>query len=200
MRVLLLSPYPEPELKPLLTAFDLEGDEVSLYPHVLDDLGSPDITVLYGYRNLIRGKMLGNHRVINIHPSYLPYNRGASPNLWSWYDDTPKGVSIIQIDRSIDGGPLLGRRLVEMCPTDTLATSYERLRKAAGALFFNMWPRIREGIVGASQMPLTGSCHTVAESETLLSRFPSRYHTPCALVKMVGEVDKLLLTDDKLVI
>ncbi len=186
MRVLLLSPYPEKELRPLITAFELEGDEATVYPHFLDDLGSPDITVLYGYRNLIRGKVLGNHRVVNIHPSYLPYNRGASPNLWSWFDDTPKGVSVIQINKSIDGGPLLGRQLVEMCPTDTLATSYNRLREAAGKLFFDIWPRIRQGIVGASQMPLTGSCHTVAQSDILMALMPHGYDTRCAYVEQLG--------------
>lgn len=201
MRVLVLSPYSERELAPLTRAFNLEGDQYDIWPSCLDDLGVPDITILYGYRNLIRGKMLGKHRVINIHVSYLPYNRGASPNLWSWYDDTPKGVSIIQIDHSIDGGPLLACRLVKMYPEgDTLETSYNRLRRAASELFFDMWPQIRQGIAGATQLPGNGSCHTTRQSEDLLSMFPHGYQTPCALVEALGREVRGTLKPNELVI
>ncbi len=191
MKVHLLSPYPMAELRFLTRAFRLEGDKV------LDAWGEQDITVMYGYRKIL---VPGKRRILNIHPSYLPYNRGASPNLWSWYDDTPKGVSIIQIDKDVDTGPLLARRLVEMDPDETLETSYWRLRKAAGELFFDMWPRIREGIQGASQMPLTGSSHTIAQSKALLASLPHGYRTPCGLVAELGREYRSTLVTSELVI
>ena len=45
--------------------------------------------------------------LINLHISYLPYNRGSYPNYWSFKENTPNGVSIHHIDDGIDTGPVL---------------------------------------------------------------------------------------------
>ena len=37
-----------------------------------------------------------------MHISYLPFNRGAHPNYWSFKDNSPKGVTIHFIDNGID--------------------------------------------------------------------------------------------------
>lgn len=51
--------------------------------------------ISYGYRHIISQDVLSlfPNRAINLHISYLPYNRGADPNLWSFIEDTPKGVT-----------------------------------------------------------------------------------------------------------
>ena len=45
--------------------------------------------------------------MINLHISYLPYNKGAHPNFWSWVKNTPKGVSIHLISEKIDAGDII---------------------------------------------------------------------------------------------
>eukprot|EP00392_Amoebophrya_sp_AT5.2_P019205 g19951.t1 len=61
-----------------------------------------DYCVSYGYRHIIRTPviegMFDRKRIINLHISYLPYNRGADPNLWSILERTPPGVTIHHID------------------------------------------------------------------------------------------------------
>lgn len=51
--------------------------------------------------------------IINLHISYLPGNRGAHPNFWSFYDETPSRVSIHLIDTGIDTGPILFQKYVD---------------------------------------------------------------------------------------
>jgi methionyl-tRNA formyltransferase len=39
--------------------------------------------------------------------SMLPHNRGADPNLWSWIDKTPRGLSIHCMSPEIDMGDIV---------------------------------------------------------------------------------------------
>ena len=38
--------------------------------------------------------------IVNFHTSYLPWNRGSNPNVWSIINDDPVGVSIHYIDQN----------------------------------------------------------------------------------------------------
>ena len=49
-----------------------------------------EFIVSYGYRFKISSSLLNlvNYNAINLHLSYLPFNKGAYPSLWSQIDDT----------------------------------------------------------------------------------------------------------------
>ena len=72
-------------------------------------MGDNDLIVSFGYRHILRSDFINKCGcpIANLHISYLPFNRGAHPNFWSFYDDTPSGVSIYLIDEGIDTGPIL---------------------------------------------------------------------------------------------
>ncbi|HAA77877.1 TPA: formyl transferase [Candidatus Latescibacteria bacterium] len=82
---------------------------------------------------------------VNLHPGYLPYTRGTYPNVWSIVDDTPAGVTLHYMDRGIDTGDLIARREVEILPTDTGHSLYDRLQKAEFELFLDTWPQLLGG-------------------------------------------------------
>ena len=47
------------------------------------------LVISFGYRNLIKKEILDfskNIEFINLHMSYLPFNRGAHPNFWSFVE------------------------------------------------------------------------------------------------------------------
>ncbi|MFC1628327.1 methionyl-tRNA formyltransferase [Gemmatimonadota bacterium] len=101
---------------------------------------------------------------INLHPSYLPYNRGVHPNVWSIVEGTPAGVTIHLIDPGVDTGAILARDLVEVEPVDTGETLYHKLEKACVDLFRRTWPSIREGTaVQQSQADEEGTSHRVSD-------------------------------------
>ena len=47
---------------------------------------------------------------INLHLSYLPFNRGKNPNVWSIIESTPCGATIHKIDEKIDTGKIYVRK------------------------------------------------------------------------------------------
>ncbi len=57
---------------------------------------APEWIISYNYKYLIPKTIIDavNGNVINLHISLLPYNRGAYPNVWSFLEETPKGVTI----------------------------------------------------------------------------------------------------------
>ncbi len=74
-----------------------------------------DFIISFGYRKIIPNKILSSLKrpIINLHISYLPYNRGAYSNFWSFIKNTPKGVSIHEIDKDIDTGDILFRKKIK---------------------------------------------------------------------------------------
>ena len=97
-----------------------------------------DFLVSHGYRHIIKPEILAlfPDKAINLHIGYLPWNRGVDPNLWSFLDDTPKGVTIHHIDEGIDTGDIIYQEKVDMEFTYSLRTAYERLQDALEDLFY----------------------------------------------------------------
>lgn len=106
--------------------------------------------------------------IVNLHPSLLPYNRGAYPNVWSIVDETPAGVTLHYIDEGIDTGDILAQVEEEVRPSDTGETLYHRLEQAAVSLFCESWPRFKLGqLKPIPQSPDAGTHHRRADVETI---------------------------------
>lgn len=104
--------------------------------------------------------------VVNLHPAYLPYNRGQYPNVWSIIEGTPAGATLHYVDAGIDTGDIIARRQVSVEPVDTGETLYRKLEQACVALFRETWPRIRAG--EAPRVPQTrdqGTYHRTEDVE-----------------------------------
>ncbi len=71
--------------------------------------------VSFGYRKIIKKKVLKHFKnpAINLHISYLPYNRGSHPNFWSFVENTPSGISIHEIDSGVDTGGIIYRKKIK---------------------------------------------------------------------------------------
>lgn len=122
----------------------------------------PDLAVSVLFRNILRKPFLDlfPKGCINLHPAYLPYNRGAYPNVWSIVEKTPAGVTLHYIDEGLDTGDLIAQKKLEVEATDTGATLYRKLELASLELFRRTWPSIESGIAPRSpQGQLRGSCH-----------------------------------------
>ena len=78
------------------------------------DFKKYDLIISFGYKHLIKKKILGSCKrpLINLHISYLPYNKGSNPNFWSFIKNTPKGISIHEMNEKIDSGNLIYRKKI----------------------------------------------------------------------------------------
>ena len=74
-----------------------------------------DLIISFGFRKIIKSDILKKIKrpIINLHMSYLPFNRGSHPNFWSFHDDTKKGVTIHEIDNNLDTGPIIFKKEIK---------------------------------------------------------------------------------------
>ena len=119
-----------------------------------------DLIISFGYKFVLSSNFLRLIKcpAINIHISYLPYNRGYHPNFWSFFENTPSGVTIHLIDDGIDTGPILFQKKVKFDRGEkTFHQTYIRLKQEAERLFFqnfedilkNNWTEKKQGVGGS---------------------------------------------------
>ena len=147
----------------------------------LADLSGCEHIISFGYRHILPPDIVKEYagRAFNLHISMLPWNRGASPNLWAFHDSTPHGVTLHLIDEGIDTGPWIAQQVVKPREIDTLASSYRNLTRAGLALLHDWLPRLTRGEFEAHEYTGTGTFHTKAESDALLQSLPLGWETPC---------------------
>jgi methionyl-tRNA formyltransferase len=147
-----------------------------------------DLLVAHGYRHIIKPSVLDRfpRRAVNLHISYLPWNRGADPNLWSFIENTPKGVSIHYLDAGIDTGDIIAQRLVEFGAGETLRTTYGRLQAEIAQLFAEHWSRICAGTGHAIKQTGTGSFHRVADHNKVARMLTKGWDTPIEHLEKAG--------------
>ena len=169
MKILCL--YHNPCALPLFDWLQQEGHDILLCTERLTEEWCRNqeinLTVSYTYRHILSKEILlalGDNAV-NLHNSFLPWNRGSDPSLWSIAEDTPRGVTLHYMEAGLDKGGIIAHRLVPLKVGDTLKTSYDALDKAAQEQFqqafqyYKSWPQIKKRPLG------TGSYHSVRDGE-----------------------------------
>lgn len=119
--------------------------------------------VCHGYIYILKKDILDlcPGRAINLHISYLPFNRGVDPNFWSFIENTPKGVTIHYLDEGVDTGDIIIQEKVEFnIKKETLATSYEKLQSVIQNLFKNNWENIKTKKIKSKKQIGVGTFHT----------------------------------------
>lgn len=165
MKILLLGSHYK-ELGEFLESF---GDEVigceSPISKDSDIIRNVEFVISYGYRHIIRKDVIDifQEKIINLHISFLPYNRGADPNLWSFLEDSPKGVTIHLINEGIDTGDILLQKEACLPQNATLKTSYELLSECIEQLFEDNWKNIKDGKIKSIPQKGTGSVHRLKD-------------------------------------
>lgn len=97
---------------------------------------------------------------LNLHPSYLPYNRGKDPNFWSLVEDVPYGVSIHFVTTGIDNGDIVFQSRIEKSWEDTGKTLYEKAVTKIVKLFADNFEHIKNGNLPRQPQDLSkGSFH-----------------------------------------
>jgi hypothetical protein len=130
------------------------------------DLSGADANIAFGYRHIIPEAVLRTaaRPVLNLHIAYLPYNRGAHPNFWALYENTPSGVTIHEIDAGIDTGPVCFQRYVNFAPAEnTLAQTHARLVRELEQLFVENIDALLSGDYSARPQRGIGSFHKVGD-------------------------------------
>ncbi len=98
-----------------------------LDPTFLDTLTKSQVTlfVTASYGKILPKRLLNIPFLfsVNIHPSLLPNYRGADPLFWQIVHQVEQtGVSIFQMQPSLDNGPILKQKAFPLLPSDTYSS------------------------------------------------------------------------------
>ncbi|GAA1510355.1 phosphoribosylglycinamide formyltransferase [Agromyces terreus] len=94
-------------------------------------LWEPDLVILSGLMRLVPPAVVDafSPALINTHPAYLPEFPGAHgvrDALAAGVDQT--GASLIVVDNSVDGGPIIAQERVPVLPGDTESSLHDRIK------------------------------------------------------------------------
>ncbi|MDF1645568.1 MAG: methionyl-tRNA formyltransferase [Legionellaceae bacterium] len=97
---------------------------------------NPDVLVVIAYGLILPSEVLNIPRFgcINVHASLLPHWRGAAPIQYSLLNgDTTSGVTIMQMDKGMDTGPILKTASCPITANTTASDLHDTLAELATA-------------------------------------------------------------------
>lgn len=109
----------------------------------------PDIIIAAFWGYILKPSLLelAPMGAINMHPGYLPFNRGMNPNVWPFVEGTQAGATIHYIDNGIDTGDIIAQKQIPLEPIDTAGTLEEKTWSEMVSLFKDNWEIIRSDCV-----------------------------------------------------
>lgn len=115
---------------------DRAGFEKALLPPLLE--ARPDIICLAGFMRILSPDFVDRFagRMLNIHPSLLPRYPGLNTHERAIAaGDAEAGVTVHEVTRELDSGPILGQARVPILPGDTAETLAARVLVAEHRLY-----------------------------------------------------------------
>lgn len=180
MRILFLG-YDKTKTR-LIEFLESKGHDVSNTSEKITptDVMGFDWVVSFGYCHIVSKEVIDttNDRIINLHISYLPYNRGKHPLFWAFHDNTPVGVTIHKIDEGLDTGDIYVQKMVDINPfTETFKSGYDKVIHEMENLFMSYCDEILSSSLVPFKQVGNGTYHRAADLplikswDTNISRF-----------------------------
>ena len=116
-----------PKNTDLLSEFSTEMAAIDLKSCDDSFFDTFDLFISAHCKQIFPDELVDNHRCINIHPGFNPYNRGWFPQVFSIINGLPAGVTIHEMDRLLDHGFIIYQKCVEIFSYDTSETVYKRI-------------------------------------------------------------------------
>ncbi|NND55094.1 MAG: methionyl-tRNA formyltransferase [Gammaproteobacteria bacterium] len=118
-----------------------------------------DLFVVAAFGQLLPTEVLAIPRLgcVNLHGSILPRWRGASPIQTAILSgDTETGISLMQMDKGLDTGPVYAESRVAIEPTDTGGSLHDRLAQVGAELLMTHLDGLLDGSLQATPQPDDG--------------------------------------------
>jgi len=148
---------------------------------------APDIIISIYFGYILKPEILNipPRGSINLHPAYLPYNRGAHPNVWSIVDETTPGTTLHYMDEGIDTGKIIARKSLPPDFKDTGKTLYQKLEALSIELFKETWPLIKANKIQTIEPKEKATYHYVKDLATLNEIDPNKEYKAIDLINIL---------------
>ena len=121
---------------------DKPGSQLELIDSLKRDKIELLITIAYGHILSLEVLGIPKYGCINLHFSILPKYRGAAPVQWTLLNgDTNTGVTVFNLDKGMDTGPILRQQIIDVDKDDSTNSLLKKLSLLSG-------PLLKESIIG----------------------------------------------------
>jgi len=155
---------------------------------------NPELVISYNYQYIIKKDILDllPNGFVNLHIGYLPWNKGVQPNIWSFLENTPKGITIHIIDEGVDTGNLLLQKRIEFPDMSiTLLESYTHLHSEMRKLFQENWDDIKNKRITPYEQKGEGTFHLRKELNGIVGIIlPKGWDTPVSELKRLYDLSE----------
>jgi methionyl-tRNA formyltransferase len=98
--------------------------------------------------------------VLNLHPAFLPYNKGWHTPSWAIIDNSPYGATLHFMSDALDEGDIIHQKKLEVSFSDTANTLYKKALKLEKEVFYEAYEdllslnpkRIKQIGIGSSHL------------------------------------------------
>lgn len=144
----------------------------------------PDYLLSVHYPHIFRREVLEIPIIgtFNLHPSYLPFNRGMHPASWAIVEGTPYGATLHWVDETIDTGDIVLQREIVVRPSDTAHVLYRKALEVELEILAEAIPLFLERRIPRRPQPKHGTFHRRVEIEALKRLEPGETTTVGALI------------------
>jgi methionyl-tRNA formyltransferase len=112
----------------------------------LDNLRScqPDYIIGIHFPYIISKEILDipTFGFINLHPAFLPFNRGWHTPTWGILEGTPIGATLHFMSEKLDAGDIIHQKQLDIIPNDTADSLYKRLKLLEFEVFKDALPSL----------------------------------------------------------
>ncbi len=108
---------------------------------------------IWGYKIFKKNFLSKFKQNLNLHPSFLPYNKGRDPYYFSLINQTPIGITIHEMDEKIDNGKYFVRERFNFDFPYTAGDIFDISLKNIKSLFIKNWLKIRKGKIKLKKFP-----------------------------------------------
>jgi len=81
---------------------------------------------------------------LNLHPAFLPFNKGWNTPSWAIHDKTPFGATLHFMSEQLDEGDIIAQEKLEILIQDTANSLYQRALKLEEKVFKDTFPSLRD--------------------------------------------------------
>jgi methionyl-tRNA formyltransferase len=105
---------------------------------------TPDYIIGIHFPYIIRKEFLELPAVgfLNLHPAYLPYNKGWHTPSWALLENTPYGATLHFMSEELDAGDIIHQKLIVPTPEDTANTLYKKVKRLEIDVFKEAFPEL----------------------------------------------------------
>jgi methionyl-tRNA formyltransferase len=106
----------------------------------IEFLSSLDLDFIFGihFPYIIPAEILAIPKigVVNLHPAFLPYNKGWHTPSWAIIEGCPYGATLHFMEEALDEGDIIHQKKMNVYPIDTAHSLYKRVLKLEEEVFY----------------------------------------------------------------